>query len=75
MNAQFLLQTGRITQTCGAITVIAMFWYGVFISLMESWMQGITLISISFIIAWSVALIAGGCFLAAESYRHQTYSD
>ncbi|BBP46435.1 hypothetical protein THMIRHAS_18080 [Thiosulfatimonas sediminis] len=71
MTAKLLLQTGRFTQFFGGINVILLFWYGAYTTLLHDMTKGITLIAISLIIAWSVALIVGGCYLAADSYRQR----
>lgn len=75
MSPQFLLFTARCTQIFGTTGFLILFWYGTYVSILHDLLQGITLISISLIIAWSVALITGGCYLAAESYRHRTLQD
>ncbi|MBO1927819.1 hypothetical protein J3998_09545 [Thiomicrorhabdus sp. 6S2-11] len=75
MSPQLLIFTGRCTQAFGTIGFVLLFGYGLYVSILQDLTQGITLISIGLIIAWSVALITGGCYLAAESYRHRTIRD
>ncbi|QKI88822.1 hypothetical protein [Thiomicrorhabdus xiamenensis] len=75
MTASFFFKLGRFIKYFGSLSVLGLFLFGVHTLITQDLMQGIALIALSAISAWSVSLLAGGCRLAAETYRYQLLSD